>query len=78
MKILIDTQKIKRQLYAIYHPNWKTRETYQDEIEQVNAQKHRVEAPTGICHGCGKNMYNGLNVCSLDCLDVIEMQLSGH
>jgi len=44
----------------------------------TNKNKH-IEPieKTGICWGCGKDMYNGKNICSDECNDAVEVQMWG-
>ena len=34
--------------------------------------------PTGICYGCGKDIFNSEETCSDICKEIVELQLSGY
>ena len=34
--------------------------------------------PTGVCHGCRKDVFNNESVCSNDCRDAVEVQMWGY
>ncbi len=78
MKLIIDTQKLYQWIRATYSLNWRTRYRFQDAITNRKCREQMTKQPTGLCSGCGKTMYNGLDVCSLDCFDVIEIQYAGY
>ena len=74
MKIVIDTKIIGLILTEAYGPTSKIRIRASQRLKKIRTPK----PITGICHGCGKNLYNGLDVCSLACLDVVNLQYSGY
>ena len=45
--------------------------------KKVTDKNKHIE-PTKICWGCGKDMYNGKNICSDECADVVDMQYAGY
>jgi len=71
---------ILRVMRSIYSLNASTRMRITEELRQekdVEYIKNHPQ-PTGVCDGCGKDMYNGENICSSDCADTVEVQMWGY
>ena len=74
------TQKIKRvwlTLEYIYSPNPRMREKAGRILYEPGYGKIKTR-PTGVCWGCGKIMYNGEDICSESCSEIVEFQLCGY